>query len=404
MQAMAERYTVVVTGMAAMAAGRDDLAGFETIMRETRAFGGIPLQNFDWERRVVAISARAPGVAQRARRVGRSASRAIRATLSVAIEAMNEATIAPEDLSIVVAGSNLQQGTVAQAFEKFQSQPAYLSPRYGYEFYDTHIMAVIAEVLEARGPGLTVGGASASGNVAIATALDLIRNGRAAACLVIGPLPDLSPAEFHALGAMGALSDPSSGCRPFDRASLGFVPGEACGAVLLESARHAERRGATALAEIAGACFVLGASYLPSPDVESEIRAMAGALADGDARPEDVDYISAHATGTPAGDAAECDAITRLLGDLRFTVPVNAIKSLIGHAFHAAGVVELVALVLQMRGGFVHGTAGLADPIDVDLRLVGQQAIPHTIRLALSNSFGFGSIATSVLVRGMETG
>jgi malonyl-ACP decarboxylase len=335
-------------------------------------------------------------MARRARRVGRTAGPAIRATLLVAMEA---AAFAPKNLGIVVAGSNLQQGASWQAFQKFQAQPAWLSPRHGYEYLDTHVLAAIAEVLAARGPGLTVGGASASGNVAIATAFDLIRNGRAAACLVVGPLPDLSPAEWHALEAIGALADASAPCRPFDRSATGFVPGQACGAILLE---NASLRDAAPLAEIAGACFVLGASHLPSPDAEGEARAMAGALKDGHAGIDEIDYIGAHATGTPAGDAAECAAIRRFLGDRRQNVPVNATKSLVGHALHAAGIIQLIALVLQMRGGFVHGTAGLADPIDRDLWLLGPKTIERPIRLGLSNAFGFGSIASSVLVRRAE--
>jgi 3-oxoacyl-(acyl-carrier-protein) synthase len=201
---------------------------------------------------------------------------------------------------------------------------------------------------------------------------------------------------------MGALAPEGSACRPFDRAAAGFVPGEACAAVLLESGASATARGATPLAEIAGAWSGLGGSHLPAPDAGSELRAMVGALEDAEADVAGLDYVSAHATSTPAGDAAECEALRRLLGTRAKEVPVNATKSLVGHALHAAGVVELVALVLQMRGGFIHGTAGLTDPVADDLWLVGPHALDRRIRLGLSNSFGFGSIATSVAVRDIE--
>jgi malonyl-ACP decarboxylase len=305
----------------------------------------------------------------------------------------------PEQTGIVVAGSNLQLGRAWQAYEKYRAEPAWLSPRHGYEFYDTHVMALLAETLGLRGPGVTVGGASASGNTAIMTGLDWVRHGRADACLVVGPLPELSPVERQALSAMGALAPEGGACRPFDKAAAGFVPGEACAAVVLERAESAAARGAAALAEIAGAWSGLGGSHLPAPDVESELRAMAGALEDAGVGIGNLDYVSAHATSTPAGDAAECEALRRLLGARARAVPVNATKSLVGHALHAAGVVELVALVLQMRGGFVHGTVGLDDPIADDLWLVGPHAIERPMRLGLSNSFGFGSIATSVAVR-----
>ena len=336
------------------------------------------------------------------RRMGRGASLSVRATVAVAREATGAAKLPAEEVGIVVAGSNLQLGRAWQAHEKYRTEPAYLSPRHGYEFYDTHIMALVAEILELRGPGFTVGGASASGNVAVMAGLDMVRHGRATACLVVGPLPELSPAERQALGAMGALAPEGGACRPFDRSATGFVPGEACAAVLLESDASAAARGAAPLAEIAGAWSGLGGSHLPAPDVDSELRAMVGALHDAGADLAELDYVSAHATSTPAGDAVECEALRRFLGARAREVPVNATKSLVGHALHAAGVVELVALIMQMQGGFIHGTAGLADPIAEDVWLVGPQALDRRIGLGLSNSFGFGSIATSVAVRSIE--
>jgi malonyl-ACP decarboxylase len=390
MPGSAERRRVVVTGLAAMAGGARDLASFEVTLRRGTPQLGVPL----------ALPTR-PGL----RRLERTASSSLLATLAVAQDALAMAGGAPapaEEIGIVVAGSNLQLGRAWQAYEKFRTEPAYLSPRHGYEFYDTHVMALLAETLELRGPGATVGGASASGNVAIMTGLDWIRHGRAKACLVVGPLPELSPVERHALGAMGALAPDGGACRPFDRAAAGFVPGEACAAVLLESAENAAARGAVPMAEIAGAWCGLGGSHLPTPDADGEVQAMMGALQDAGASVDELDYVSAHATSTPAGDAAECEALRRLLGARAREVPVNATKSLVGHALQAAGVVELVALILQMRGGFVHGTAGLVEPIADDLWLVGPQALERRVRLGLSNSFGFGSIATSVAVRSIE--
>jgi malonyl-ACP decarboxylase len=382
-----DRRKVVVTGLAAMAG--DTGKSFEAMLRH-----GVPQ---------VGVVLAPPEVdAAALRRLGRGASLSMRATFAVAREAMVAARPPAEDIGIVVAGSNLQLGRAWQAYEKYRAEPAYLSPRHGFEFYDTHVMAIIAEILDLRGPGFTVGGASASGNVAILAGLDMVRHGRAAACLVVGPLPELSPAERHALAAMGALAPEGGICRPFDRSAVGFMAGEACAAVLLESERSAAARGATPLAEIAGAWSGLGGSHLPAPDADSELRAMVGALQDAGADVAELDYVSAHATSTPAGDAVECEALRRLLGARVKEVPVNATKSLVGHALHAAGVVELAALVLQMRGGFIHGTANLTDPIADDLWLVGPRGLDRRIRLGLSNSFGFGSIATSVAVRSIE--
>jgi malonyl-ACP decarboxylase len=392
----------MVTGMAVMAGDALDVPGFTSLLRAGRPIVGQDVTGFDWDRWLAAMQARPGETGGRLRRLTRAAATpGLRLTLAVATAAIGGAALMPDATGIVVAGSNLQLGRQWAAFEKFRTEPAYLSPRHGYEFYDTHVMALIAEALGLRGPGMTVGGASASGNVALATALDLVRHGRAAACLVVGPVPELSPAERAALRSMGALS-PAGTCRPFDRAASGFAPTGLCAAVLLESETGAARRGAPILAELAGAGCVMGANHLPSPDPDGEWRAMAGALRDGGAEAGDLDLISAHATGTPAGDVAEAAAIRRLLGDRAAAVPVNAPKSLLGHGLHAAGIAELIAVIVQMRGGFVHGTAGLSDPIAGDLFLVGATGLDRRVRLALSNGFGFGSINSAILVRDPE--
>lgn len=395
MSGMADRRRVMVTGAAVLAGGAADLSGFDALLRASRPRLEAPA--WDWDDWLASAD---PGIAARARRAARTASPALRSSIWVGVDAVGSAAL--PDLGVVVAGSNLALGRGFQAFEKFQAEPAFLSPRHGYEFYDTHVMASIAEILGAHGPGMTVGGASGSGNVAIGVALDLVRHGRTEACLVVGPMPDLSPVERHALRTMGALGEPDRPCRPFDRAAHGFVPGQACAAVLLESDASARQRGAPVMAEIAGACWVQGANHLPSPDLDSEIRAMKGALADSGIGVDDLDLISAHATGTPAGDAVECEALRAVLGHRAAQVPVNAPKSLFGHALHAAGVVELVAAIRQIQGGFIHGTAGLTNPIAGDLRLVGPATIDRPLRVVLSNSFGFGSIAASILVRDPE--
>ena len=126
---------------------------------------------------------------------------------------------------------------------------------------------------------------------------------------------------------------------------------------------------------------------------------MAAALDDAGLTVEAIDYVSAHATGTPSGDRAECEALKTILGSRSREVPVNATKALIGHSLHAAGVVELIAVVLQMRGGFVHGNPGLVDAVCGDLRLVVSESLECSVKTALSNSFGFGTISTSIVVR-----
>ncbi|ATQ70576.1 MULTISPECIES: beta-ketoacyl synthase N-terminal-like domain-containing protein [Methylosinus] len=394
---------VVVTGMAVMAGGAEDVAGFEAILRASRRLEAAP--PFDWERGLARLASRWPEREARARRAGRTGGAALRAALIVAAEAMARADpderLAAEDLGVLIAGSNLQQGEAFAAYETFRTQPAYLSPRHGYQFLDSHVMTAVAETVGAQGPGATIGGGMASGNVAVTMALDLVRSGRVAACLVVGPPADLSPAEWRAFATMGALAPTPAESRPFDRSSRGFTPGWGCAALLIEARKSARGREANMLAEIAGACALTGADQSPAPDSATALRAMAGALRDAKLAPADIDCIGAHATGAPAGDLAEAEAIRRLLGGRAAHAPVNALKALIGHSLQSSGLLGLAALILQLRGGFLHGTAGLVDVIADDL-LLPRETLSARPRIVLSNAYGFGTIAASVLLRRVE--
>ena len=324
----------------------------------------------------------------------RGASRSLLASTITALEALENAGLDTQDCGVIIAGSNIAQAATFAATNRFNAQPAYTPVRHGYEFFDTHLASVIAEIAALQGPGLSIGGASASGNTAVAIAADLIAIGRMDACLVVGPLPDLSPVEWQSLDAMGALLPPeASACRPLDTRAQGFAPAEACAAIILESHTHARARNAPALAQIAGSAIVMQPRHGAAPNADAAYRAMTQALHQARIPPAALGYISAHATGAPAGDAAECAAIARLGAN----AAVNATKSITGHALQAASLLELVALVLQLQGGFIHGTANLEHPIAPGLQ--GPDAIERDVEWALNNAFGFGGINTALLIR-----
>ena len=308
-----------------------------------------------------------------------------------ALGSANGRTGLPADL---IARLHRADAERSAATQRFQTQPAYTPVRHGYEFFDTHLASVIAEIAGLQGPGLSIGGASASGNAAVAIAADLIAIGRMPACLVVGPLPDLSPVEWQSLDAMGALLPADAdACRPLDARAQGFAPAEACAAILLESLDHARARNTPVLAQIAASAIIMEPRHGTAPNAEAEYRAMTQTLHHAKIPPAALGYISAHATGAPAGDAAECAAIARL----ETKAAINATKSITGHALQAASLLELIALVLQLQGGFLHGTANLEHPIAPGL--LGPHAIERDVEWALNNAFGFGGINTALLIR-----
>lgn len=304
----------------------------------------------------------------------------------------------PHRVALIVGGSNLSKDYSYRLFGKFQEQPAYLNPRYPLHSMDTDHVGTISEILGIQGEGFTVGGASASGSVALVKGLQMIRMGVADVCLVVGAMADLSPMElqgFHNIGAMGGRrfkNSPLAACRPFDRDHEGFIYGQGCGCVVLESTASRRRRGVDSLAALLGGVLTLDGNRLSDPNEDGEARAMSLALNQAGVSTEDVDYINAHGTSSPLGDNTEIAAITRVFGRRLEDVWVNSTKSLTGHCLTAAGMVESIATIIQMRDGFIHPNLNLDSPIDNRVRFAGPASTDAAIDIALKNSFGFGGI------------
>jgi malonyl-ACP decarboxylase len=341
-----------------------------------------------------------PPAADRARKVLRGARRSLGLGVLAAAEAlaMTSRTAAGDDepLGIVIAGSNLFAGYSASMAALIAAGAARPDARYGYAGLDSHAVGVLSDVFGARGTGMTVGAASASGLAAVVAAVDLLTAGRVSACLVVGLPVDFGPAEWAGLDLIGALADerrigegPAS--RPFDAAASGFVPGEAAAALVLE-----QSLATTGLARIAAAESVLDGTHLPGATPRSEIRVMQRALAAANMMPSDIGLISAHATSTPLGDRIEADAIATVYAAAPGLL-VNAAKGLIGHAVNAAGLIETVATLIQMRGGFVHPNIGLLDPV-CPLPYAGASTVSWPVRRAMKTAFGFGGFNAALIL------
>ncbi|CAK8532077.1 unnamed protein product [Lathyrus sativus] len=264
--------------------------------------------------------------------------------------------------------------------------------------------AMLAMDLGWMGPNYSISTACATSNFCILNAANHIIRGEADLMLCGGSDAAIIPIGLGGFVACRALSqrndDPTKASRPWDTNRDGFVMGEGAGVLLLEELEHAKKRGATIYAEFLGGSFTCDAYHItePRPDGAGVILCIEKALANSGVSREDVNYINAHATSTPAGDLKEYQALIHCFGqnsDLR----VNSTKSMIGHLLGAAGGVEAVATIQAIKTGWVHPNINLENPdeaVDTNV-LVGPKKERLDIKAGLSNSFGFGGHNSSII-------
>ncbi len=362
--------------------------------------GALLARDWNWRASEGAKTVAAQ-VLEKAEKLLRGADAALRADAAALLEAKGGAHIAPERLGLVVGGSNLAHLMLCDEMARFGRNPAFANPRIGFHALDTHVAATLAALAEARGPVMNVAAAAASGAVAAVAALDLIRAGRCDACLAVGAMQRLSPMDWHALAALGALNVASEMPVPFGGSGNGFAPGEGATCILLERAdptRH-QQRGSAGLAELAGGAFISGADPLPHPCRQDESRVMALALADAGIELGQVDLITAHATGTAKGDEAEAGALADLFGTALEQVWVAAPKAVTGHCLGASGMVGLVASVLMLGENRVYPLPKSSASQFATLRLAIGGAVDAPLRCAVSNAFGFGGFNACLVLR-----
>ena len=248
------------------------------------------------------------------------------------------------------------------------------------------------------GPAFATVSACASSNHAIAQAFHMVRSGVADAAVAGGTEACLTMGAVRAWEAMRVLADDT--CRPFCKQRRGLVLGEGAAVFVLETLERAQRRGATILAELAGAGMSADAGDIVFPSDVGAAKAMQRALADAKLAPEAFDYINAHGTGTPANDPTETKAIRRTFGTHADALAVSSTKSMHGHALGAAGAIELVATIGAIRDSVIPPTANFidADP-ECDLDYVPNAAREKPVRAALSNSFAFGGLNAVLALR-----
>ena len=267
----------------------------------------------------------------------------------------------------------------------------------------------VSRLLGAKGFNGTVTTACAASTQSIGDAAEVIRRGAAEVMITGGVEAGISQLGQAGFCAMRALStrneEPDKASRPFDAQRDGFVAAEGAGILVLESLDHAVRRGASILAEVIGYGVSADANDPVQPDEggEGASRAIKWALEAAGVLPASVDYINAHGTSTPLNDVAETAAIKRVFGDSAYSIPISSTKSMIGHALGGAGGIEAIVCVETLRTGTIHPTINYEYPDPAcDLDYVPNRARREEVKVALSNSFGFGGQNACLVLQRFE--
>lgn len=259
----------------------------------------------------------------------------------------------------------------------------------------------------AKGPNSTAVTACATGTNSIGDSFKMIQRGDADVMICGGAEATISPMGVAGFCSMRAMSvrndDPTHASRPFDVDRDGFVMGEGSGVLILESLEHALKRGARIYGEVIGYGMSGDAHHMTDPDPEGASRCMKRAIRDAGIAPSEIDYINAHGTSTPVGDKSETKAIKTALGDAAYKVAVSSTKSMTGHLLGAAGGIEAIASLLAIKDGIIPPTINIQnqDP-ECDLDYVPNVARKADVKIAMSNSFGFGGHNATVIMKKYE--
>ncbi|MEM7554592.1 MAG: beta-ketoacyl-[acyl-carrier-protein] synthase family protein [Cyanobacteria bacterium P01_A01_bin.84] len=253
------------------------------------------------------------------------------------------------------------------------------------------------------GPNMLVSTACAAGNSAITYAMDTISSGRADV-MIAGGTDELSISVYMMFNKFSAIAPDS--VQPFDKNRKGLIPSEGAGALVLESYEHAKKRGAFIYGEVCGHGNFADAHHMTAPHPEGlgAIRSMETALKMSGFSPEEVDYISAHGTGTPLNDAIESKAINTVFSNITNSISVSSIKGMLGHTHGASGVIESASCLLAIRDNIVPHNANYEEPDpECQLNIVTGTPRHQKVRVALNNAFGFGGNTSCVVFSQLDT-
>src|SRR5712691_9056066 len=411
------RRRVVITGLGMLTPlGNDVAATWRSLLAGES--GAAPITQFDASDYPITFACEVknfePGLYmehKQARRMDRFAQLVIAAARQAETDSGIDIASAPDRIGASIA-------TGIGGLKSFQDCHDTLRDRGADRVSPFSIPAIIPNMgagwvsmeLGTQGPLSSQCTACAASNMAIGDGVDAIRLGRADVMLCGGTEAAINQVGIAGFGAMRALSrrndEPKRASRPFDAGRDGFVMGEAGAVVVLEELERARARGATIYAELAGYGLSSDAKHITEPDPtgENPARAMKMAFADAGIDPSEIDYINAHGTSTPLGDAAETRVIKKALGEENARkTPVSSTKGATGHCLGAAGAVEAIFSTLAIRDGKLPPTINyeVEDP-ECDLDYVPNESRDADVRVSVSNSFGFGGHNASIVLKRFE--
>ena len=321
-------------------------------------------------------------------------------------EALTQAAITPNYLREneigILYGNDSVAGSVIETNDKIREKRDTTLVGSGAVFktMNSTVTMNLSTLYGLRGINMSISAACASGSHAVGLAYLLIQSGLQD-CIVCGGAQEINKYSMGSFDGLGVFSmredDPTRASRPFDAARDGLVPSGGAATLVLENYEHAMQRGATPIAEVVGYGFSSNGGHISTPNVEGPARAMERALQNAGLRATDIDYINAHATSTPIGDANEAKAIYQLFGG---NTPVSSTKGLTGHECWMAGASEIVYSVIMMQHNFIAPNLNFetADADSGRLRIIAETT-PQRIDTFLSNSFGFGGTNSAIIVR-----
>ena len=409
---MSENRRVVVTGIGAITPLGNNVTDTWVGMKNGKN-GIAPITLFDTENFKAKLGAEVKGFDPKeylavndVLRTDRYAQFAVAAAQQAVDESSIEGTVKPERFAVIFGTGIGGIGTFETEHAKLMEKgPRRVSPLFVPMMISNMAAGNVSIQFGMKGKCINVVTACATGTHSIGEAFRSIQYGEAEVMVAGGTEASVTPigvAGFTALTALSTSQDPLRASIPFDKERGGFVMGEGAGVVVLEELEHAKARGAKIYAELVGYGATCDAFHITSPaeDGSGAAKAMEYAMADGGVKPEQIDYVNAHGTGTHHNDLFETKAIKLALGDHAKDVHINSTKSMIGHLLGAAGAVEFITCVKEMEESFVHVTRGLEHPDEeLDLDYVQGHGVEMDLEYALSNSLGFGGHNASILIK-----